>query len=47
MINSGLRDFKEETEGMSEQEKKPKAQMKQQILLKKFLSLIENNKDKD
>ena len=28
MINSGLRDFKEETEGMSEQEKKPKAQMK-------------------
>ena len=46
MIRNGLRDLKEEITNMSEEEKKSKNQMKQQILLKIFLSLIDNNKDK-
>ena len=46
LINSGLKDLKKEIENMSEEEKKLKIQMKQQILLKIFLSLIDNNKDK-
>ena len=46
MIRNGLRDLKEKITNMSEEEKKSKNQMKQQILLKIFLSLIDNNKDK-
>ena len=46
MIRNGLRDLKEKVTNMSEEEKKSKNQMKQQILLKIFLSLIDNNKDK-
>ena len=46
MIRNGLRDLKENS-NMNEEEKKSKNQMKQQILLKIFLSLIDNNKDKD
>ena len=46
MIRNGLRDLKEKITNMSEEEKKSKNQMKQQILLKVFLSLIDNNKDK-
>ena len=46
MIRNGLRDLKEKITNMSEGEKKSKNQMKQQILLKIFLSLIDNNKDK-
>ena len=44
-IKNGLRDLKEEITNMSEEEKKSKNQMKQQILLKVFLSLIDDNKD--
>ena len=47
MIRNGLRDLKEKITNMNEEEKKSKNQMKQQILLKIFLSLIDNNKDKD
>ena len=46
MIRNGLRDLKEKITNMSEEEKKSKNQMKQQILLEIFLSLIDNNKDK-
>ena len=46
LINSGLKDLKKEIQNMTEEEKKLKLQMKQQILLKIFLSLIDNNKDK-
>ena len=46
MIRNGLRDLKEKITNMSEEEKKSKNQMKQQILLKIFLSLIDNNEDK-
>ena len=38
MIKNGLRDLKEEITDMSEEEKKLKNQMKQQILLKIFFS---------
>ena len=41
-----LKDLKKEIQNMTEEEKKLKLQMKQQILLKIFLSLIDNNKDK-
>ena len=46
MIKNGLRDLKEEITDMSEEEKKLKNRMKQQVLLKIFFSLIDNNKDK-
>ena len=46
MIRNGLRDLKEEITNMSEEEKKSKNQLKQQIFLKILLSLIDN-KDKD
>ena len=45
MIRNGLRDLKEEITNMSEEEKKSKNQLKQQIFLKILLSLIDN-KDK-
>ena len=38
MIKNGLRDLKEEITDMSEEEKKLKNRMKQQILLKIFFS---------
>ena len=46
MIIDGLRDLKEEITNMTEEEKNPKNQTKQWILLKIFLSLIDNSKDK-
>ena len=46
MMNSGLKDLKEEITNMSEEEKKSKNQMKQQILMKILLNLINNKKDK-
>ena len=45
MIKNGSKDLTEEITNMS-LEKKSKNQMKQYILLKIFLSLIDNNKDK-
>ena len=48
VINSGIQDLKKEISKMSEDEKKLKSQIKQQKLLKRFLSLIKkNNQDKD
>ena len=46
MIGNGFRDLKEEITNMSEEEKKSKNQMKQQILMKISLNLINNKKDK-
>ena len=47
VIKNGLKDLKEEVTNMSKEEKKIEIQMKQQILLKTFLSLMDNKKDKD
>ena len=47
VIKSGLKDLQEEIEEMSKEQREIKNQMKQQILLKRFLSLINNKKQKD
>ena len=46
MIKNGLRDLKEQITDLGEEEKISKNHMKQQIFLKIFLSLIDNNKGK-
>ena len=46
MIKNGLRDLKEQITDLGEEEEISKNHMKQQIFLKIFLSLIDNNKGK-